>query len=146
MILYVSWGGTGWAASVREAMRRAMTDNVDGDSENGQRGLRYLAVLDDEHFADLDDNMLALVTEELRWLIDAQLELTRRQLGATDLVTEVIVRTGDVADAVVDVTEERGPAEVLIGAPLPAHQTIEALTSEVQARTKVEVSVVTPPS
>ncbi|MCP5033979.1 MAG: hypothetical protein GY939_19430, partial [Actinomycetia bacterium] len=84
MILYVSWGGTGWAASVREAMRRAMTDNVDGDGENGQRGLRYLAVLDDEHFADLDDNMLALVTEELRWLIDAQLELTRRQLGATD--------------------------------------------------------------
>ncbi len=146
MILYVSWGGTGWAASVREAMRRAIIAGANGDSKSGQRGLRYLAVLDDGHFADLDNNMLALVTEELHWLLDAQLELTRRQLGATDLAIEVIVSTGDIADAVVDALAEHGSAEILIGAPLPAHENIEALTSDLEARTEIEISLVTPPS
>ena len=77
MILYVSWGGSGRAASVRAAMRLALEQ-----PEESGRGLRYLAVLDDEHFADIDDNLLAVVSDELRWVLDAQLELTRNQLGA----------------------------------------------------------------
>jgi len=140
MILYVSWGGTGRAASVREAMRRAM-------AASAGRGLCYLAVLDNEHFADLDDSMLALVTDELRWLLDTQLALTRSQLGADDLAVEVVVRSGDIVDAVAAVLDEKGPAEVLLGAPVPdaGPEALTTLTDALRARIDHEVSVVVPP-
>ncbi|MEM8926358.1 MAG: hypothetical protein AAGD35_22865 [Actinomycetota bacterium] len=141
MILYVSWGGSGRAASVRAAMRRAV-----GADDAGGRGLRYLAVLDDAHFADLDGDMLAVVTDELRWLLDAQLELTKEQLGADDLLLEVVVRRGDVVEAVVDVLGERGPAEVLIGAPvsLSGHGSIDDLRRALSERIGADVAVVEP--
>lgn len=141
MILYVSWGGSGRAASVRAAMRKAMLQD-----ESVGRGLRYLAVLDDDHFADLDDKMLALVTDELRWLLDAQLELTRDQLGADGLTVEVVVRQGDVIESVVDVLGERGKADVLIGAPvaLAAHGSIDDLRRALSDRIEVEVDIVEP--
>ena len=147
MILYVSWGGTGRAAGVRQAMRQAVVQETNSDSAVGKRGLRYLAVLDDDHFADLDRYMLQLVIDELEWLLDTQLELTRNQLGAEDLAVDVVVRTGDVIECVVDVLGERGPAEVVIGAPVAAvgHDSIEAMTSHLEARIRGKVSVVVPP-
>ncbi|MEM9135072.1 MAG: hypothetical protein AAF962_15160 [Actinomycetota bacterium] len=143
MILYVSWGGSGRAASVRAAMSRALAQE-----ESVGRGLRYLAVLDDGSFADLDDNTLDLVADELRWLLEAQLELTKRQLDAADLIVEVLVRRGDVVEAVVDVLGERGPAEVLIGAPVtPAgsgYATVDDLRQALAGRVEARVSVVEP--
>ncbi len=143
MILYVSWGGSGRAASVRAAMLRAQAE----DSSTG-RGLRYVAVLDDAHFADLDDDTLDLVADELRWLLDAQLELTKRQLDAEDLIVEVIVRRGDVVEAVVDVLGERGPAEVLIGAPVTpvgsGFDTVDDLQRALAGRVDAAVSVIEP--
>jgi hypothetical protein len=147
MILYVSWGGTGWAASVREAMRQAVEEvSASNPGPGDDPGLRYLAVLDDAHFADLDRTMLALVKEELQWLLDAQLELTRHQLGAPELPIEVVIGTGDVLDAIVEVIDERGPARVLVGAPVPSEATMEALTSGLRDRAATEVSVVGGPS
>ena len=143
MILYVSWGGTGWATSVREAMHQAVDEAGTANPGAGDDpGLRYLAVLDDAHFADLDRTMLGLVVEELQWLLDAQLELTRHQLGAPDLPIEVVVGTGDVLDAIVDVIDQRGPARVLVGAPVPSEETMEALTSGLRDRAATEGSVV----
>ncbi len=141
MILYVSWGGSGRAATVREAMRLALAaDEAEG------RGLRYLAVLDDDHFADLDDATMAVVTDELRWLLDAQLELTRSQLGAEGLIVEVVVRRGDVVESVVDVLGERGQARVLIGAPvaLSGHGSVDDLRQALADRIGAEVEVVEP--
>ena len=137
MILYVSWGGTGRAASVREAMRRAVADGV---------GLRYLAILDTEHFADLDDRTIEVMSDELRWLLEAQLDLTSTQLGVDDLPVEVVVKVGDVVETVVDVLGERGPAEVLIGAPVPTaeHESVEALTEALRGRISGSVSLVSP--
>lgn len=141
-MLYVSWGGTGRAASVREAMRRAMADET-----NDEAGLRYLAILDDAHFADLAGRTRGLVADELEWLLDAQLELTRSQLGANDFPIDVVVRSGDVVEAVVDVLGERGPADVLIGAPVPVagHDTVESLIDALRARISGKVSIVVPP-
>ena len=65
-VIYVSWGGTGRAASLRQALHRA---------EEDERAFTYLAVLDDEHFDDLDHSVIELMVEELEWLLDAQLEL-----------------------------------------------------------------------
>lgn len=142
MILYVSWGGTGRPASVREAMRRAMAQ--DGDHEPG---MRYLAILDQDAFGDLDDTMKRLVADELEWLLEAQLELTRDQLGAEHFPVDVVVRSGDVVEAVVDVLGERGPADVLIGAPFPVagHTSVEGLTEVLRARISGTVSIVVPP-
>lgn len=143
MILYVSWGGSGRAASVRAAMAHALAED-----ESVGRGLRYLAVLDDGSFADLDGDTLDLVADELRWLLDAQLELTKRQLGAESLIVEVVVRRGDVVEAVVDVLGERGPADVLIGAPVtPAgsgYATVDDLQQALAGRVDASVSVVEP--
>ena len=143
MILYLSWGGSGRAASVRAAMLKAVAQD-----ESTGRGLRYLAVLDDGNFADLDGDTLDLVADELRWLLDAQLEMTKRQLDAEDLIVEVVVRRGDVVEAVVDVLGERGPAEVLIGAPVtPAgsgYDTVEELRRALTERVEAEVSVLEP--
>lgn len=140
-MVYVSWGGTGRSASVREAMRWAMA------AADNDPGLRYLAILDDGAFGDLDDRTRRLVADELEWLLDAQLELMRDQLGGKGLPVEVIVRSGDVIEAVVDLMAERGPADVLIGAPVPVagHESVESMIDSLAARIKGTVSVVVPP-
>jgi hypothetical protein len=150
VILYVSWGGTGWAASVREAMRQAGSGDRAATSVQAQGEARprlnYLAILDDAHFADLDDSMLVLVKEELQWLLEAQMELNREQVAADDLTVEVLVRTGDVVDAVAEVVDRYGPAQVLIGAPVDVtgYDSVEGLIGAIRHRTGGSVTVVEP--
>lgn len=144
MILYVSWGGSGRPTSLRRAMREAV-ESANAPAEGlGPPGLRYLAVLDDANFGDLDGQTIRIVTDELRWLLDTQLDLTREQVGAQELPVEVVVRQGDVVENVVDVLGERGPARVLIGAPVApdGHQSVEDLRAAVAARLQTEVEVV----
>lgn len=136
-LLYVSWGGTGRAASVREAMRRAMVT---------ERPLRYLAVLDDEHFADLDESMIRLVGDELQWLLDAQLELTKTQIGGDELAVAVDVIAGRVADVVADAVGEGSEVDILIGAPIAVagHDSVESLIEQIATRTGCRVELVQP--
>ncbi|MGI9613616.1 MAG: hypothetical protein ACR2QO_11935 [Acidimicrobiales bacterium] len=136
-LLYVSWGGTGRAASVRTAMQQAMTED---------RPLRYLAVLDDEHFADLDDAMLKILTKELHWLLDAQLELTKSQVGGDGLDVSIEVAAGRVVDLVVGSVEDGAGTDILVGAPVPVagHDSIETLISQIAERTGCSVEMVQP--
>ena len=138
-ILYVSWGGAGRAANVGEAMRRATVVGCP---------LRYLAVLDDEHFADLDDSMIRLVGEELQWLLDAQLELTKSQVGADELAMVVEVTAGRVADEVVDAVDGSSEVEILIGGPLPGagDDSAEPLIEQLERRTGCRVELIQPSS
>lgn len=142
MILYVSWGGSGWAASVRQAMTRA-AEAADGD----QPGLRYLALLDDASFGGLDRvGGLDLVIDELRWLLDAQLELIRSQVGAQDLDVEIIVRAGSIVDTVAEVAEATEGALVAVGAPVSAggYPSAQALLDDLEARLGRPVLVIEP--
>ncbi len=138
-VLYVSWGGAGRPASLRMAMQRA----ADAD-----RALVYLAILNSSSFADLDDIMFDLVTDELRWLLEAQLELARRQTGLLELETRVVVQRGDIVDEVRSVVEAAGIDEVFVGAPLIGHdgRDPEALLAALCAGTGVAVELLTPSS
>jgi hypothetical protein len=136
-LVYVSWGGTGRATTVREAMRRAGASG---------RDLVYLAILDDSAFGDVDPTMLELAREELAWLLDAQLELTRSQTGLDDLSVRVLVRTGDVADRICELVDGAGEREVLIGAPGPlaGDDQVTGLVDVVRRRVPVPVELIEP--
>lgn len=109
-VVYVSWGGTGRAATLRRALDQA---------DDTGSGLLYLAILDDSTFGDIDDSTLALAKDELAWLLDAQLELAKSQTGLAGVAVEVRVRAGDVADAIIEAVASVDRASVLIGAPIP---------------------------
>lgn len=134
-VVYVSWGGTGRAVTLREALRKA---------NDQDKGLLYLAILDDSTFSDIDDAMMALAKDELSWLLDSQLELTKSQLGASDIPVRVLIRDGSVIDEVDEVVSTLGETEVLVGAPVPiaGHDTIGELIDVLSARLSVPVSLI----
>ncbi len=136
-LVYVSWGGTGRAAALRDAM------NTASDTE---RSLLYLAILDDGTFGDVEEVMLGLAKDELSWLLDAQLELTKRQTGLQDVPVRVVVRSGDVADEIFDVVDAMGAAEVLIGGPIPepAGDAVEALMALLNQKLDGPVRLLSP--
>lgn len=136
-IVYVSWGGTGRAATLRKALRRA---------HETDRGLVYLAILDDSTFGDIDHSMLDLAKDELAWLLDAQLELSKSQTGIDDVAIRVLVRAGDVAEQIVEVVDAVGDTEVLIGAPLPAsgENAVADLLAVLAGRTTAPIELIEP--
>ena len=140
--VYLSWGGTGRAASFRAALAEAA---------QAGRSMIYLAVLDDAHFADVEHEMLALAKQELAWLLDAQVDLTKRQAGWPDAEVDVLIRVGDVADEVVEVLDtvraaNHAEIELVVGAPVPAAggHTAADLLAALEARTGLPVRIVTP--
>jgi len=124
-LVYVSWGGTGQPSSVRQALKRAA---------EVERPMLYLAVLDPENFGDLDSPTTSLVVEELKWLLDAQLDLVKSQLGVEDHEVEVLVKVGDVAEMVEQAVKPIAPTDILVGAPLPAGYTEPDALTELLAR------------
>lgn len=134
-LIYLSWGGTGRAATLRAALAEAVQRRLD---------LVYLAVLDDGAFADVDESTLALAEDELSWLLTAQLELTRSQLGAEEVKVRVLIRSGDVADEAAELVATLGDTEVLVGAPVPLthHSSVVELIDELNHRVSVPVRLV----
>ncbi len=137
-IIYVSWGGTGRGASLRSAYQQAIAAN---------RGLLYLAILDEEHFSDVEDNLLNVVGDELQWLIDTQVRLVQQELG-NDVPVRVMVRSGDIDDEVTEVIQLVGTNLVLIGAPVPLarHTSVDEFVNILTSRTGTTVEVVEPTS
>lgn len=136
-VLYVSWGGTGRAATVRHALIQA--------GRTGRR-MAYLAILDDGAFGDVDPAMLDLASDELSWLLDAQLDLTKRQTNLDDVPVRVLVRSGDVVARVVEVAEAGEVSEILIGAPgsLADTGSVADLVDQVRRRLEVSVEIIEP--
>ncbi len=135
--VYVSWGGTGRAAALREAVNLASDDDA---------GLVYLAILDDSTFGDLDHSMLDLAKDELSWLLDAQVELTMRQTGIGDVPVRVLVRSGDVAQEIVEAAGALGETEVMLGGPFPdtATAAVSDLVKLLEGRLQGPVSLIEP--
>ncbi len=131
--VYVTWGGTGRAASFRAALE----ESAGGELEE----MVYLAVLDDGSFGDLEEPMFEVVASELQWLIETEIELAVRQTSSS-LEPRCVVRRGDVAEAVVDVADVSGASIVLVGAPLPDHAAVVELVDLVRERTGLPVELV----
>ncbi len=136
-LVYISWGGTGRAATLRSALAEASA---------ADKGLLYLAILDDSTFSDIDETTLALAADELAWLLDAQVELTKSQVGVDDVPVRVLVRAGDVADEAAEVVKTVGETELLIGAPVPlaGHGSVNDLIEHLRSRVSVPVRLVEP--
>ena len=134
-MVYLSWGGSGRGAAYREAYDRAAEQ---------RRGIVYLAILDPATFSDLDGPLLAFVTEELTWLLEAQLRLVDREELATEVPTRTLVRGGDVIEEVSELVEALGTDLVLVGAPVPLlhHASVEDLVAELSERTGATVEVI----
>ncbi|MFT5531498.1 MAG: hypothetical protein ACI91O_001525 [Candidatus Poriferisodalaceae bacterium] len=107
-LMYVSWGGSGRVTAVRAAVERAR--------DAGAR-LAFLAVLD-ETFDDVEATLTEAVSEELAWLVSAQLRLVSRELNAEGLATRVLVRRGPLLDIVPAAVKESDVDRVLLGAPV----------------------------
>lgn len=135
-IIYVSWGGTGRGAALRRAHAIA--------AERGHN-LVYLAILDSPTFSDLESGLLRVVTEELHWMLEAQLGLVEQESGTADVQTRIVVRDGDVIGQVADLVQVTGADMVLVGAPVPLlqHTTIDELVHTLQDRTSVVVELIT---
>ena len=134
-LIYVSWGGSGRGATFTQAYDTAV--------EQG-RGIVYLAILDGPTFGDLDDTLLDVVTQELTWLLEAQLRLVDREELATEVSTRTLVRGGDVTDEVTSLVEALGADLVLVGAPIPTSgdRSVEQLLDELRETTGVYVRVI----
>lgn len=126
--VYVSWGGTGRAATLRSALQRAADEG---------RALLYLAILDPAGFGDLDQATVDLAKHELEWLLNTQLELARAQTGLGETPVRVQVRSGDVGDVIIDTVGAVGPGTpVMIGAPVPegTEDTVAELATMLEGR------------
>jgi hypothetical protein len=135
-LVYVSWGGTGRAATLRAALARAAA---------ASQGLVYVAILDDSAFGDVDRTMIELAKDELDWLLRAQLEMAGKETGFEHVPTRVLVRAGDVAAEVIEAVQAVGRAEVVIGAPVPVGQerAVAELVEHLSARLTAPVSLLT---
>lgn len=135
-MIYVSWGGTGRGAALRAAYEQA--------ADAGQ-ALTYLAILDPPHFGDLDKNLIALVVDELEWLLTAHMRTVAEASYKKIESTRVIVRTGEVDDEVIELAEVSGASTIVLGAPLDISGTsVDELVVALQARTGAVVSIVNP--
>lgn len=106
-LLYVSWGGNGRTVALRTAFEAALERS---------KSLLYLAVLDEDHFGDLDQRFLSLVVDELEWLLDAQLRLVAGQLNAEGHPARILVRVGEVYKELSDVVNASNVDLVLVPA------------------------------
>jgi len=117
-LLYVSWGGNGRTVALRTAFEEALQRD---------KSLLYLAVLDEDHFGDLDKKFLSLVVDELEWLLDAQLRLVAGQLDADGHPARILVRVGDVYTELGDVV--KASAVDLIVIPEEVGETAAQITN-----------------
>lgn len=135
-MIYVSWGGTGRGAALRAAYEQAA---------NAGQSLTYLAILDPPHFADLDKNLIALVVDELEWLLTAHVRTVADTSPTKTASTRVVVRTGEVDDEVIELAEATGASSIVLGAPLDIVGTsVTELVTALQERTGAAVSIVNP--
>lgn len=136
-IVYVSWGGTGRSSALRQAILAA---------QEADSSLVYLAVLDDGSFSDLDESMLDLVADELEWVLEAQIEMAKTQVGSPVVPVRLIVRYGGVVAQVAEIAKSLATPAILVGAPIPVagHDSVGDLVKALEHATGSVVSLVEP--
>lgn len=134
--LYVSWGGSGRASSLRQAIQVAEHHNAE---------LRYLAVLDPRAFPDLDEGMTRVVIDELRWLLETEIDLAQRQTEIGHRI-RLNVEAGEVGEVTAASARSYESTKILIGAPIPvsASETVEDLVDALEQETGLPVEIIEP--
>ncbi len=134
--LYVSWGGSGRASCLRQALRQA---------EDADASLRYLAILDDGAFAGIDAGMKSVIADELAWLLETQIDLARRQTSI-DRTVWLQVEAGDVGPLAAAVAKATDATKILIGAPVPvsATESVAELLESLRTTTGIPVDLILP--
>lgn len=126
-VIYVSWGGNGRGLALRTAFEAA----IERDAP-----LLYVAILDKDHFGDLDQPYIDLVVDELEWLLDAQMRLIADQLDAADHQARFLVRHGSIYNELSEVVSSTKASLVLI----PSE--VADVKDEVERATGVQVDCV----
>ncbi len=106
MILYLSIAGAGTSDTLEQALIVAVEAETD---------LRYVAVVDDQQFGDVDNATRDMVAEELEFLLRAQLIAVRRRVTSCP-DGHVVIHRGTAVDAMGGADDDVD--EVLIGGPL----------------------------
>lgn len=133
MILYLSIAGAGTSDTLEEALIVA----VEADSD-----LRYVAVVDDQHFGDVDDATMDMVADELRFLLRAQLIAVRRRVTSSP-DGHVVIHRGTALSAVGGADDDDVDV-VLIGGPLALDAAaVSELIEKLKRGAGVDVRVLT---
>ncbi len=134
-ILYVSWGGSGRNDTLEAAARRAKDAGV---------GFIYLGVVDNQKFGDVAKATMETLINELEFILRSQTFAVMRQINGTGVETRVVVRRGEIAEAIKSVAESVGVSSVLVGGPLPIHaqQTAAQVIDQLQIDTGLKITLI----
>lgn len=134
-IVYVSWGGSGRNDTLEAAARRAKDAGV---------GFIYLGVVDNQKFGDVAKPTMETLINELEFILRSQTFAVMRQINGTGVETSVVVRRGEVAEAIRSVAEDAGVSSVLVGGPLPVRdqQTAAQVIDQLQLDTGLTITLI----
>ena len=90
--------------------------------------------------------MIAIVADELEWLLDAQIDLTTDQLGCGDLKSVWLSSRADVVDLAIAEAKRCGRTWCWSALPVAVagHDSVESMTGPDHERDSAEVAVVLP--
>ena len=134
-IVYVSWGGSGRNDTLEVAARRAKDAGV---------GFIYLGVVDNQKFGDVAKPTMETLINELEFILRSQTFAVMRQINGTGVETSVVVRQGEVAEAIKSVAKSAGVSSVLVGGPLPIRdqQTAAQVIDQLRIDTGLTVTLI----
>ncbi|NNF53539.1 MAG: universal stress protein [Acidimicrobiales bacterium] len=134
-IVYVSWGGSGRNDTLEDAARRAKDAGV---------SFIFLGVVDNQRFGDLPKPTMKTLLRELEFILRSQTFAVMRQINGTGVETQVVVRQGEVAEAIKSVAETAGVSSVLVGGPLPIRdqQTAAQVIDQLQVDTGLKITLI----
>lgn len=140
-IVCATRGGAGSRAAQERAIRFA--------AEN-QHDLVFLYVVDTSNMEEADRYLEPAVKNELIWLGRTLLRIAQRRAERANIDSEVIIRQGNVKDALCRILEERSAEALFLGAPRGTtsstfgDDTVELFAQEIQRSANVPVEIVRP--
>jgi len=77
----------------------------------------FLHVIGGHDFDEQPDRMREAIVEEMGWLLHALIRVARERSQASNVVSNIVLRTGSPREEILAYLEETPPAALLIGVP-----------------------------
>ena len=141
IIVCASRGGEGSRAALRAATDYARDSNA---------LIRFLYVVDETQFDDVDPVLKPALQQELRWTGRTLMELASRRGHQAGVTSEVVILKGRAKDAIITYMLEHKAKVLFLGAPrgttanIFGDDEIEQFGIEIEKRTQTKVSIVRP--